>query len=1157
MTAVTTYYDEPVLDANGILIGTKAGSITVDDEMGSRSESYEVRNTEDLVIESGEINDYDYGGGETSSNSFISYYSSTGILLRAESNRANTWADGVASEYHRVALYDEDGIRVNEVVLSIYIEESGSEYRYLSERNALFDEAGVLLGFNEHAEITNKDPDGLLVFTVVRDRRLNADKELIESTSTYTDADGVSWKIFEGGEEANNFAGSDGHDALFGNGGDDTLSGGDGDDFLSGGDGNDSLSGGAGSDYFVGGPGNDTIDGGEITDRFAYSDLNFVTYEWASGPVSLDLEQGTASDGGGGTDTLIHVNFVRGSGFDDLIVGSSTSGLFEQFEGMAGNDTIDGGAIDADGLNSNRVSYLNSSSAVSVNLSTGSARDGWGGTDTLININHVRGSNFGDRITGSNSTTVTEQFEGMAGNDTIDGAGGFDIVRYDRATRGVNVNLATGVARDGQGGTDTLRNIEGVRGSEYGDVLTGGNTANNALEVFIGQGGNDTINGGAGFDRADYTTSTSGAIVTLGGAGVGTASDGLGGTDTLRSIEGVRGSSFADTLTGSNVATLESFEGMAGNDTINGMGGLDRVDYIGAESGVTVDLAAGFSFNDGFGDVDTLLGIENVRGSAFNDLIVGDAQNNLLEGRDGDDELYGAAGNDTLNGGAGSDRLDGGTGADSMVGGLGNDTYVVDSVGDRVVETTANSATGGIDTVEASISYTLGANVENLVLTGAAHLNGTGNALGNRIEGNDGNNVIDGKGGVDTLDGGEGSDVYLVASATAHTAGEFDDSGSGENDIDEVRFAGASGTLTLFAGDTGIERVVIGQGTGAAAVTTGTAALNVDASLVGNALQIEGNAGANILTGTVFSDEIIGGAGNDRLIGGLGADTLRGGTGSDTYIVDDVNDVVVELAGQGRDLVRASVSYTLSDNVENLTLDGANDIHGTGNGLNNVLTGNAGDNQLFGGAGNDTLTGGAGDDDLVGGEGADSMTGGAGADWYWVDNVGDRVVETTAGAAGGFDMVFSSISYALGASVEGLALVGEDNLNGTGNALANYIEGNDGNNVLNGMAGADTLFAGGGQRHAHRRRGQRHASGRRWQRCLPVQCNTQRHNQSRHDRRFCFRAGPDPAGKQHLHAFDCSGHLVRGELLRCRVGCARRQRLHRLQRRDGRAVLRP
>src|SRR6185369_6990208 len=118
-------------------------------------------------------------------------------------------------------------------------------------------------------------------------------------------------------------------------------------------------------------------------------------------------------------------------------------------------------------------------------------------------------------------------------------------------------------------------------------------------EYFIGNAGNDTINGGAGYDRVDYNTSTSGVSVTLGGAGLGTAQDGLGGVDTLINIEAVRGSAFNDTLTGSD-APYEYFEAREGNDIIDGKGGSDRVDYNYAVAGVNVNLATGTA-TDGYG----------------------------------------------------------------------------------------------------------------------------------------------------------------------------------------------------------------------------------------------------------------------------------------------------------------------------------------------------------------------------------------------------------------------------------------------------------------------------------------------------------------------------------------------------------------------------
>lgn len=820
--------------------------------------------------------------------------------------------------------------------------------------------------------------------------------------------------------------GTTGNDNLTGTDQNDVINGLAGNDDLFGLAGNDRLLGGPGLDRFWGGSGNDLIDGGAILDRINYTDLNWVFYNEAGSGVVVNLQTGVASDGDGGTDRLVNINFVTGSAFDDVLTGSNTNNLFEQFEGEAGNDIIDGGAINAAQNNGNRATYINAPAGVVVDLAAGEAQDGWGTVDTLININQVRGSVFDDVLLGSDAT-YTELFEGRQGNDLIDGRGGIDVVRYDASPAGVVVDLAAGTAQDGHGGTDTLAGIEGVFGSAFDDVLRGGDPANgtgtiDGFEFFRGGAGSDLIDGGAGYDRADYNTSPTGVVVQLGGASNGSAADGFGGTDTLVNIEAVRGSAFDDELYGSDDAPFESFEGWGGDDLIDGGGGLDRVDYSASLAAVTVNLSTGTA-RDGWGGVDTLVNIENIRGSVFNDTLTGDV---------------------------GDNRLDGNLGADRLFGLGGNDTYVVDNIGDRVYETpTAGSRVdaGGVDTVLASVDHTLSNFVENLVMTGTGDLRGTGNMLANTITGNGGNNVLDGRGGVDSLDGGEGSDIYLFTSAADHPAAEINDTGT--SGVDEVRFASTRpGTLVLFGDDVGIERVVIGTGTGAQAISTGRGALNVDASLVQNELEMVGNAGANRLTGTAFSDTIDGGAGNDRIDGGAGADLMRGGAGNDTYVVDNAGDVTLELANAGTDTVESGISWTLAANIERLVLTGDADIDGTGNDLNNVLTGNAGSNTLTGAGGNNTMYGLGGDDT------------------YIVDSTGDRAFETQgAGSradAGGVDTVRSSVNFTLGNFVENLVLTGSADVNGTGNAADNSLTGNAGNNRLDGKAGDDEIDGGGG-----------------------------------------------------------------------------------------------
>ena len=171
--------------------------------------------------------------------------------------------------------------------------------------------------------------------------------------------------------------------------------------------------------------------------------------------------------------------------------------------------------------------------------------------------------------------------------------------------------------------------------------------------------------------------------------------------------------------------------------------------------------------------------------------------------------------------------------------------------------------------------------------------------------------------------------------------------------------------------------------------------------------------------------------------------------------------MVVEKANGGTDEVRTTLaSYTLGDNVENLTYTGNGAFTGTGNDQANTITGGAGNDALYGGAGNDTLVGGAGDDLLDGGTGDDTMTGGAGNDVYVVDSAGDQVIEA---ANGGTDEVRTTLaSYTLGDNVENLTYTGTGAFTGTGNALANVLTAGNGGSRLSGGAGNDTLVGGAG-----------------------------------------------------------------------------------------------
>jgi Ca2+-binding RTX toxin-like protein len=463
----------------------------------------------------------------------------------------------------------------------------------------------------------------------------------------------------------------------------------------------------------------------------------------------------------------------------------------------------------------------------------------------------------------------------------------------------------------------------------------------------------------------------------------------------------------------------DSINGGAGNDTMAGGAGNDTY-TVDAAGDVVIENA-----NEGTDTVRTSLtsytlgaNLENLTYTGTAAFIgTGNALANVITGGAGADTLSGGDGDDTLTGAGSADFLDGGTGNDTMAGGTGSDIYIVDSIGDVVIE----NASGGTDEVRTTLaSYALGANVENLRFIGTGDFTGIGNTLANAITGGAGNDTLDGGSGNDTMVGGAGNDTYMV-DASGDVVTENANEGT-----DEVRTSLASYTLGA-----NLENLTY----------TGTA------NFTG--------------TGNTLDNIITGGVGNDSLNGGVGNDTMVGGAGNDTYTVDAAGDVVIENANEGTDTVRTTLaSYSLGDNVENLTFIGTGGFVGAGNGLANVITGGTGADTLSGGDGDDTLNGGAGNDLLDGGAGNDTMVGGAGNDIYIVDSAGDVVTE---GGSGGTDEVRTSLaSYTLGANVEILTYTGTGNFTGIGNTLANTITGGAGDDLLDGGSGSDHLIGGAG-----------------------------------------------------------------------------------------------
>lgn len=352
----------------------------------------------------------------------------------------------------------------------------------------------------------------------------------------------------------------------------------------------------------------------------------------------------------------------------------------------------------------------------------------------------------------------------------------------------------------------------------------------------------------------------------------------------------------------------------------------------------------------------------------------------------------------TLMGNSAKNVLNGGEGADYMAGGLSDDTYIVDNVDDYIEE----GIHEGNDRVQSSVTYTLSANLESLMLTGVSAINGTGNESANTMTGNPADNVINGGAGADTMAGGLGNDTYIV-----------------DNTGDLIKEAAMAGTDTVWSS------------------VTYTLSANLEILILSGIVAIDG-------TGNNLNNTLIGNIDNNVLNGGLGSDVMIGGLGSDTYVVDNIADRIEEAALEGSDTVQASISYSIASlaNLENITLSGSSATNATGNAASNILKGNSANNLLDGGTG------------------ADSMIGGLGNDIYYIDDSGDIAAEA---ANAGIDSIHSSVTHLLSANLENLILIGSSVISGDGNNLSNTITGNARENVLNGGDGNDVLIGGFGQ----------------------------------------------------------------------------------------------
>jgi Ca2+-binding RTX toxin-like protein len=779
--------------------------------------------------------------------------------------------------------------------------------------------------------------------------------------------------------------------------------GGAGHDRIIGNDDANDMDGKVGNDTIVGGLGNDTLTGGIGNDSMSggkNDDLYFVD-------SALDKVIELAGEGTDTVKSTVSYSFVTAPNVEHLeLVGAGNlngtgNASNNTILGNGGNNILDGG-LGNDTLTGGAgddTYILNAAGDVVVELGSDTGDTVKSSAASLTAFAGIENYFF----TGATAFTFT----GDGVDNVVSGGAGADAI-------------------DGAGGNDTLSGNGGT------DSLIGGS----GEDLLDGGTGNDKMSGGSGNDT--YVINAAGDTIT--GEDIADTEDQVKSSVTVNLAILASGLIEHAILTGTtaiNATGNAEDNELTGNSAANKLDGGAGADHLDGGKGSDIYTV------DDVGDVvlesigGTAGGVDLVNSSVTFTLDLNLEKLTLAVGA-GNIDGTGNTLNNTIIGNEGANRLDGGVGNDTMTGGKGSDTYVVDSAKDVVNETIANGSGGGTDTVESAVTFSLAtrANIDNLTLLEGADINGTGNALANLIIGNSGKNILDGRSGGDTLKGGAGNDTYLL-----DNAGDTVDEGANTDTGDEVK-----SSALIAAAFAGVENYIY-TGTKAWAFTGTAAANKISGGSVSDTLH--GGQGNDTLIGNGGNDSLTGAEGDDLLDGGTGNDKMQGGAGNDTYVINALTDVIdEELNVDTDDLVKSSVSISLLSTaflgIEHVELIGTA-AKATGDAENNKLTGNAAGNVLDGK------------------EGADTMTGGNGADTYAVDDGGDEVVETTGGAAGGIDLVLSTITYTLGDHVEKLTLaMGAGNINGTGNSLNNTLLGNEGANTLDGGVGNDTMTGGKG-----------------------------------------------------------------------------------------------
>lgn len=542
---------------------------------------------------------------------------------------------------------------------------------------------------------------------------------------------------------------------------------------------------------------------------------------------------------------------------------------------------------------------------------------------------HITGNNADNWLDGGPGDDTLlggpgdDYLEGRSGTDTLDGGPGNDIAAYVNSDTGVEVHVSGTIAAGGHAIGDTLLNIENLMGSFFDDVLTGdsadnvlfGEAGNDQLnggpgnDILEGGSGADILNGGPGQDVASYLFSEKGVNINLSST---TIAGGHAEGDTLLHIENLGGSNFSDTLTGDSADNIlfgeagnDFLRGNAGNDILGGDAGNDRLEggtgndtayYASSDSGVTVRLhslaahgghATGDTFanlipvswidDTGIRRTEQLPDIENLTGSAHDDVLAGDRRDNILIGNAGDDSLYGGPG-------GGDDQLYGGTGEDELYGGLGNDKLFGEEQGDDLYggegndelyggegEDFLNGGPGG-DRLEGGPGYdTADYSSSDTGVTVRLHNQA---AQGGYAEGDTFANLIP----VTWTDDTGATRTEQLPDIEALIGTNHDDTLAGDRrnnhlfglEGNDILYGGPGGGNDTMEAGSGDDQLYGGQGD--------------DYLLSGEGNdQIYGGPDEDTLIGGTGNDQLYGGSGKDRLDGGPGDDKLDGGLGEDIF----------------------------------------------------------------------------------------------------------------------------------------------------------------------------------------------------------------------------------------------------------------------------------